>query len=95
MQQSLERLGGPGTTQVLETQKSTAGGTGQSDERKRASNLVADFDYGVDQPHCYTGPPGSTTREGGQTFTQRVLVAAEEQMLKTAPAGADTKSWRY
>jgi hypothetical protein len=49
----------------------------------------------MDQPHCYTGPPGSTTREGGLTFTQRVLKASEEQMLKTAPKGADVKSWRY
>jgi hypothetical protein len=55
----------------------------------------ATFDYGVDQPHCYTGPPGSTTREGGLTFTQRVLRASEAHMLKTAPKGADTTSWRY
>ncbi len=58
-------------------------------------HYTADFDYGVDQPHCYTGPPGSTTREGGLTFTQRVLKASEEQMLKSAPAGADVTSWRY
>jgi hypothetical protein len=55
----------------------------------------ATFDYGVDQPHCYTGPPGSTTREGGLTFTQRVLKSSEEWMLKSAPPGADTTSWRY
>jgi len=55
----------------------------------------ATFDYGVDQPHCYTGPPGSTTREGGLTFTQRVLKAAAAYMLETAPPGADTTSWRY
>ena len=58
-------------------------------------HYVPDFDYGVDQPHCYTGPPGSTTREGGLTFTQRVLKASEEWMLKTAPKGADVTSWRY
>ncbi|MGH9742626.1 MAG: hypothetical protein ACRD51_09770 [Candidatus Acidiferrum sp.] len=55
----------------------------------------ASFDYGVDQPHCYTGPPGSTTREGGLTFTQRVLKAAAAHMLATAPKDADTTSWRY
>jgi hypothetical protein len=55
----------------------------------------ATFDYGVDQPHCYTGPPGSTTREGGLTFTQRTLNAAAAHMLESAPAGADTTSWRY
>jgi hypothetical protein len=55
----------------------------------------ATFDYGVDQPHCYTGPPGSTTREGGLTFTQRTLKESAAHMLASAPAGADTTSWRY
>ena len=55
----------------------------------------ATFDYGVDQPHCYTGPPGSTTREGGLTFTQRVLKESAAHMLQSAPKGADTSSWRY
>jgi hypothetical protein len=55
----------------------------------------ATFDYGVDQPHCYTGPPGSSTREGGLTFTQRVLVSAAAHMLQSAPKDADTASWRY
>lgn len=55
----------------------------------------ATFDYGVDQPHCYTGPPGSTTREGGLTFTQRTLKEAAAHMVASAPAGADTSSWRY
>jgi hypothetical protein len=55
----------------------------------------ATFDYGVDQPHCYTGPPGSTTREGGLTFTPRVLKESAAHMLQSAPSGADTTSWRY
>lgn len=64
-------------------------------EKTQSPHYVADFDFGVDQPHCYTGPPGDTTRHGGLTFTRRVLKAAEEQMLRTAPPGADTSSWRY
>jgi hypothetical protein len=64
-------------------------------EKTTNPHYTGDFDYGAGQPHCYTGPPGATARAGGLTFTQRVLKAAEEQMLKTAPAGADTKSWRY
>jgi hypothetical protein len=64
-------------------------------EKTQNPHYVADFDFGIDQPHCYEGPPGDTTRHGALTFTRRVLQAAEEQMLKTAPPGADTTSWRY
>jgi len=57
-------------------------------------HVTADFDYGEGQPHCYTGGhvPANV---GSGTFTQRVLKAAEQRMLATAPQGADTKSWRY
>jgi hypothetical protein len=58
-------------------------------------HYVPDFDYGVDQPHCYTGPPGATAREGSLSFTRRVLNAFNSWVLKSAPPGADTSSWRY
>jgi hypothetical protein len=64
-------------------------------DASNAPHSDATFDYGVDQPHCYTGPPGSTTREGGLTFTQRVLKESAAHMLASAPPGADTASWRY
>ncbi len=64
-------------------------------ESTAAPHSDVTFDYGVDQPHCYTGPPGSTTREGGLTFTQRVLKESAAHMLQSAPPGADTTSWRY
>lgn len=57
-------------------------------------HVTADFDYGEGQPHCYTGG-GVPSNVGSGTFTQRVLKAAEQRMLATAPASADTKSWRY
>ena len=44
-------------------------------------HYAADFDYGVDQPHCYTGPPGSTTREGGS-----YLHPARPESLRSADA---------
>jgi hypothetical protein len=53
------------------------------------------FDYGVGFGHGYTGgaslPPGVANR----TLLQRIMPEASEWMLKTAPTGADTKSWRY
>lgn len=56
----------------------------------------ATFQYGAGEPHCYSGGPSEYTAEqNGVTWAQRVLPAMTDHMLKTAPAGADTKSWRY
>jgi hypothetical protein len=53
-----------------------------------------DFHYGYHQPHCWTGGnPNLTT--GSMTINQRVLPDAAAWMTKTAPAGADVKSWKY
>jgi hypothetical protein len=56
----------------------------------------ATFQYGPGMPHCYTGGPAEyTMQENNADWTQRVLPKMVEHMLATAPAGADTKSWRY
>jgi Putative esterase len=56
----------------------------------------ATFQYGPGEPHCYTGGPAEyTMQQNSVTWAQRVLPMMTEHMLKTAPAGADTKSWRY
>ena len=56
----------------------------------------ATFQYGPGMPHCYTGGPAELSmQENGANWTQRVLPLMTEHMLKTAPPGADTKSWRY
>jgi hypothetical protein len=56
----------------------------------------ATFQYGPRMPHCYTGGPTEyTMQENKVTWAQRVLPLMVEHMLKTAPPGADTKSWRY
>jgi hypothetical protein len=56
----------------------------------------ATFQYGPGEPHCYTGGPAEyTMQQNGATWPQRVLPLMTDHMLKTAPAGADTKSWRY
>ena len=48
------------------------------------------FDWGVRQPHCYSGMPEFP----GQTSYQRVLPRMLEHILETAPVGADVTSWR-
>jgi hypothetical protein len=56
----------------------------------------ATFQYGAGMPHCYTGGPAEyTMQQNNADWAQRVLPQMVEHMLATAPAGADTKSWRY
>ena len=56
----------------------------------------AEFQYGPGMPHCYTGGPSEyTMQENNANWIQRVLPLMTTHMLKTAPAGADTKSWVY
>jgi hypothetical protein len=52
-------------------------------------------EYGDGHGHCYSGDPSVPTRIGGLTIYQRHLPLMAEHMLKTAPPGADVKSWRY
>jgi len=49
------------------------------------------FDVGERAPHCYAGKP----EYAGQRPEQRILPQMLERILKTAPPGADVKSWRY
>lgn len=68
----------------------------QSLEATRNPHSDATFQYGPGEPHCYTGGPAEyTMQQNGLTWAQRVLPQMTEHMLKTAPAGADTKSWQY
>ena len=68
----------------------------ESLENSRNPHSDATFQYGPGQPHCYTGGPAEyTMQQNGVTWAQRVLPQMTEHMIQTAPAGADTKSWRY
>jgi hypothetical protein len=52
------------------------------------------FDFGVRQPHCYSGAADSS---GIATYTipQRFLPAMVQHIQETAPKGADLSSWKY
>jgi len=54
-----------------------------------------DFNYGPDQPHCYSGDPTVPVKISRLTINQRYMPQMEAWMLQTAPKGADVKSWRY
>lgn len=65
-------------------------------ESTRNPHSDATFQYGPGEPHCYTGGPSEYTMQvNSATWAQRVLPLMTEHMLKTAPPGADTTSWRY
>ena len=51
--------------------------------------------FGPHQPHGYSEDPNVPGELGSLVERQRVLPEAVEWMLKYAPTGADTSSWRY
>lgn len=65
-------------------------------DETRHPHSDATFQYGPGMPHCYTGGPTEYTMEQNRdTWPQRVIPLMVDHMLKTAPAGSDTESWRY
>jgi hypothetical protein len=52
------------------------------------------FDFGVRQPHCYSGADDSSG-PAGSTELQRFLPAMVAHMERTAPPNADLSSWKY
>jgi hypothetical protein len=52
-------------------------------------------EYGDRFIHCYQGDPSQPLSVSSRTVYQRQMPVMADRMLKTAPAGADVKSWRY
>ena len=52
------------------------------------------FDFGVRQPHCYSGA-GDSNGPARMTIPQRFLPEMVKHMEDTAPKGADLSSWKY
>ncbi len=51
--------------------------------------------YGDRFEHCWSGDPDHPNSIAGLTINQRFIPEMVKHILKTAPAGADTTSWRY
>jgi hypothetical protein len=51
--------------------------------------------YGVRDSHCWSGDGEHMNFESRLTYHARFIPLLVEHFLKTAPKGADTKSWRY
>ena len=52
-------------------------------------------DYGDRAEHCWNGDHTRANAYSRLRYPQMVMPWAVERMLTTAPAGADTRSWRY
>lgn len=52
-------------------------------------------EYGPRAPHCYSGAPGQPVRISRLTINQRVLPRMAQRITRTAPPGADVRSWKY
>jgi len=63
----------------------------------RSANPPANavVDYGDRAEHCWNGDQTRANAYSRLRYVQMVMPWAMERMLKTAPAGADTRSWRY
>jgi hypothetical protein len=55
----------------------------------------AEIVYGERREHCFTGDTEHSNAEGSRSVHQRYMPAMANWMKKTAPAGADVKSWVY
>lgn len=62
-----------------------------------ATNPPADakIDYGMRDEHCWSGDHSVPNAISRLTYSKRQLPQMVARWLKSAPAGADTKSWRY
>lgn len=52
-------------------------------------------EYGDRYEHCWTGDSQHSLRVGSMTVDQRFIPVMAQHIVNTAPAGADTVSWRY
>jgi len=69
----------------------------QTEEFFKHANPPADVEivYGERREHCFTGDTEHSNAVGSRTVHQRYMPAMAKWIAKTAPQGADTKSWAY
>jgi len=52
-------------------------------------------DYGARDEHCWSGDHDHVNAISRLTYNSRMIPMMAERWTKSAPAGADTKSWKY
>jgi hypothetical protein len=68
-----------------------------ADDFLKSANPPADakVDYGMKDEHCWSGDHDHVNAISRLTYHTRFIRAMAERWQKTAPAGADTTSWKY
>ena len=51
--------------------------------------------YGAKNEHCFSGDTTAANAFSRLTYHSRFIKKMQEHWLRTAPAGADTLSWKY
>ena len=70
--------------------------SGQRSSYMATATLSHAAPYLIQQDYAaYTGDSFLPQAVANGTLLQRLMPAMSDHMLKTAPPGADTKSWRY
>jgi hypothetical protein len=64
-------------------------------ESTRTPYYGGEVDYGDRAEHCWNGDHTRPNALSRLRYHQMYIPKAVERMLKTAPQGADLKSWRY
>ena len=62
---------------------------------RAAPSAEAEIVYGERREHCFTGDTEVPNAVGSRTVHQRYMPAMAQWMIRSAPPGADTKSWVY
>jgi hypothetical protein len=57
--------------------------------------FAGEVDYGDRAEHCWNGDHTRPNALSRLRYAQMFMPKALDRMLKTAPSGADLKSWRY
>jgi Putative esterase len=58
-------------------------------------NYGGSVEYGDRFVHCWVGDPNDPEAMSTRTVYERQMPEMADRMVKTAPAGADVKSWKY
>jgi hypothetical protein len=62
---------------------------------KVTPSAEAEIVYGERREHCFTGDTEHSNAAGNRTVHQRYMPEMAQWMMRTAPRGADTRSWVY